>query len=151
MSSFFIKKIELSGIICKKNKESIWIVPDNLFSLNNVDCKVGCGACSGGKNKKRVRIYVEDTSQLKCGERISISTIQLNEAIAAMIVFGLPIFLMLLSFFVWYMLNPANINSLKVILSSILAFIISFIIIKEIDLILRKKYPVTLNDIKRIK
>lgn len=151
MFSFFIKKIELSGIICKKSKDSIWIVPDNLFSINNGECKVGCGACSGAKNKKRVRIYIEDTYPLECGEKVSISTIQLDEAAAAMIVFGLPILLMLISFFLWYMLNPANINSPKVILSSILAFIIGFIIVKEIDFILRKKYPVTLNDIKRIK
>lgn len=64
--------------------------------------------------------------------------------------FGLPIFLMLLSLFLWYILKPTDLNSPKVILSSFLAFIIGFVIVKEIDFFLRKKFPVRADNIRKV-
>ncbi|MCX7725713.1 MAG: SoxR reducing system RseC family protein [Chitinispirillaceae bacterium] len=146
--STFIKKIELSGIVCKKKKDSIWIIQDNSLCLSSDECKVGCGTCSYAKNKKKVKICVENVSKVECGDRISISTIQLNEAVAAMIAFGLPILLMLLSLFLWYMFTSVDLDSPKVTLSTLLSFIMGFVIVKEIDTILRKRFPVKDDDIK---
>ena len=82
--------------------------------------------------------------QLSPGASVTVRSFHLNEAIGALIIFGIPLFSALIVFCIWYAIDPSTVESGIALLSAGSAFFIGFIIVRIIDRFFRKRFPSTI-------
>ena len=139
MSSIFSEVIT-QGIIVDQHDHTISVVPASECA-DKKQCAVGCGACGGRKDTKKITVTVSTPKQFTIGTSITIRHYTINEFIGALIVFGIPLFTACLTLFIWYLISPATIESVKAMGAAGAAFIAGFGLIRIVDTWFRKRFP----------
>jgi len=139
MSSVFSEVIT-PGIIVERHDHSISVVPVSECA-DKKQCAVGCGACGGKKNSKKITVDVSAPEQFTIGTSITVRHYTINEFIGALIVFGIPLFTACLTLFIWYLLSPASIESGKAMGAAGAAFIAGFGVVRIVDTWFRNRFP----------
>lgn len=82
--------------------------------------------------------------RLAPGASVTVRSFHLNEAIGALIVFGIPLLSATASFAVWYAAEPSTLESGRSLLTAGGAFLCGFLIVRCIDRFFRKRFPPSL-------
>ena len=139
MSSFFTEAVT-EGMVVERQKHSIRIVPSSECS-DKKKCAVGCGACGGKSNTKKITVDVPAPEQFPTGSTVTVRHYSINEFIGALIVFGIPLFCGCAALFIWYLISPAHIESARAMVSAGIAFIAGFGVVRFFDQWFRKRFP----------
>lgn len=139
MSSIFSEAIT-DGIIVEQSDHTIGIVPASECA-DRKQCTVGCGACGGKRNSRKITVDISSPQQFFIGTTVRVRHYTVNEFIGALIVFGIPLFCACLALLFWYLISPASIESAKAMGSAGAAFIAGFCVVRGIDTWFRKRFP----------
>jgi hypothetical protein len=105
-------------------------------------CSGGCASCTG-KTKAARKIIVEcgNNDYPASGTQVTVRLFELNEALGAAIVFGIPLLLPLLTLAVWYSIDAATVESGAALLAALGAFVSGFLCVRLIDTLFRRRFP----------
>jgi positive regulator of sigma E activity len=131
------------GVVIDCNEKQIWVVLDQECRSEG-KCHVGCGGCSGAKPSIKKRVVLKKAMQFKTGQKITLKMCVLNENIAALLIFGIPVLMAFLCALMWYLCTPQNIESPLALLTTALAFASGFLFVWIIDTIFSKLFPPTI-------
>lgn len=135
-----------SAFIVDCTDSFIWVVPKQSCKSGE-GCHVGCGGCGGKKPAHRKKVFLKHPQTCKAGQKITYSQYILNENIAALLVFGIPVFMALLTSLLWFIFEPQKIESLYSLLTAGLAFVAGFPVVSIIDALFRKSFPTTVIEL----
>ncbi|MBN1576269.1 MAG: SoxR reducing system RseC family protein [Chitinispirillaceae bacterium] len=135
-----INEIELRGVVSACAEGKVWVVP-SAWCSEQAGCNGGCGSCGGKKPRRRIMVETALNDRFAPGASVTLRSFQLNEAIGALIVFGIPLLSALTVFLVWYAIDPSTVESGGALLVAGSAFFCGFIIVRIIDRIFRKRFP----------
>lgn len=136
-----IRQIKTDGIICSISKKRIWVVIEQ-NCVSKKECTNRCISCSdSGHHIKKIIVKVNNSNAFKTGQRITVKRYMPNEMISAFVVFGIPIFLPLITMLVWYSISPAMAESPAAFLTSLGALIAGFGLVFIVDTVFRFFFP----------
>ncbi|MDO5575853.1 MAG: SoxR reducing system RseC family protein [Fibrobacter sp.] len=136
-----IRQVETDGIICRISKDRIWVVIEQ-NCVSKKECTNRCISCAGSNNHvKKIIVKVNDIKALKTGQRITVKRYMPNEMISAFVVFGIPIFLPLITMLTWYSVSPGMAESAEAFLSALGALLVGFCLVGIVDTLFRKFFP----------
>ena len=138
-----IKEEQNEGVIIEKRKDRIWVAI-NPACDSSKDCHTGCGACGGSTKVKKSMLMTSSASSYSLGQKVHFRHFLINEAIGALIVFGIPVFLAILALILWYIRVPEQVESPMAIFSTGVAFVTGFGVVWLIDKLFRTRFPSTL-------
>lgn len=142
----FIGTVKVNNAVISKVKENGIFVSPNTSCDKPAGCH-GCSLCTPGKSKIRFFCAVSEPSGYTEGQCVRIQYFSFNEAVAAFVVFGVPIFCALVTYITMSIFLNAGIESSGMVLSTVFAVVAGFIIVYLIDRIVRYLYPVIIiND-----
>lgn len=128
------------GVVIDYRGKQIWIVLDQKCRSEG-KCHAGCGGCCETKPSLKKRVFLNKSMPIKKGQKITLKMHILNENIAALLIFGIPVFMALSCALIWYLYSPQNIESPLALLTTALAFGSGFLFIWIIDTIFSKLFP----------
>ncbi len=133
------KKIE--GIVSASSEGKLWIVASKECEEQPSCNKTGCMGCGGVARRQKIFVETSNAQLYPVGTEVVVKTSEINQALAAIIIFGIPLILALSVLAVWYALNSSGTESVFFIFFAGIAFFSGFIVVGFIDRIFRKKYP----------
>ncbi len=128
------------GVVVDYKGNYLWVVFDQACHSEG-KCNTGCGGCGGNRPPLKKRIRLNQPLTIKTGQKISLEMHILNENIAAILVFGIPVFLALSCVMLWYIYTPQKIESPLALLSTAIAFAAGFLFVWIIDTIFSRMFP----------
>lgn len=129
-----------NGVIVDYKGNNLWVVFDQAC-YSEEKCHTGCGGCGGNKPLLKKRIRLNQALTVKTGQKISLKMHILNENIAAILVFGIPVLMALTCALLWYIYTPQKIESPLAVLSTVTAFTAGFLFVWFIDTIFSRIFP----------
>jgi len=138
--SSILKKELKHGTVVDTDGKKIVVVLDKHCS-ESTECRTGCGACGGNSKIQKTTIFTDSAQHYTVGQKIEFSRVVLNEALNALIVFGIPLFFALCNIVVWYFISPATVNSPLAMILTATAFLLGFLVVWCIDYRFHKKHP----------
>ena len=124
-------------------KKQIWIVLDQKCRSEG-KCHAGCGGCGEAKPSLKKRVFLKKSMPLEKGQKITLKMHILNENIAALLVFGIPVLMALSCALMWYLYSPQDIESPLALLTTAFAFVSGFLLVWIIDTIFSMLFPPTI-------
>lgn len=126
-------------VITESSAESLKVVP-------LVDCggKGGCGKCNlcGPNDKKIILSYkIKDSEKYNAGEQIKLKRFIINEALAAITVFGIPILFAFLTQLLWHIFSPETANSGMAVVYTLIAGVAGIGIVYIIENLIKIFFP----------
>lgn len=126
-------------VITESSEESLKVVP-------LVDCggKGGCGKCNlcGPNDKKIILSYkIKDSEKYNAGEQIKLKRYIINEALAAITVFGIPILFAFLTQLLWHIFSPETANSGMAVVYTLIAGVAGIGIVYIIENLIKIFFP----------
>ncbi len=128
-----VAKIIQKGIYCSPNSSC-----DEPAECHN------CTTCATQKPKRLFFCPVPDPSVYTVGQCIHISYLALHEAVAAGIVFGLPLFCAVTVSLLWHSYFSTTADSPGAIFATVSALALGFFFVYIIEKIVRAMFPVTI-------
>ncbi len=128
------------GVVIDYKGKLIWIVLDQKCSSVG-ECHAGCGGCCETKPSLKKRVFLKKSMPIKKGQKITLKMHILNENIAAMLIFGIPVFMALSCALIWDLCSPQNIESPLALLTTAVAFCSGFLFVWIIDTIFSTLFP----------
>ncbi len=127
-----------SGVISSIKGEFAFVTLTK--KIEKPDCSAkGCNLCATDTPPVKIKISGED---LRLGETVNVGTVQLNEALASFLAFGLPIIASLVFYFIAVSVLNWDGESGMVIGVTLLVLITSVLGISIINRLITAKYPV---------
>ncbi len=136
-----------NGAICRKERKKLWVALDiecNDKSSKKKGCSGGCISCAKREIVRKSFIPVDDSSVFSLGQKVTISHFIPDPAIMGFVVFGIPVVLALFTISAWFYFAPHKAETSIAVLSTCLAFVGGFLILKLLDLLFRHNFPSTL-------
>ncbi|NLG16733.1 MAG: SoxR reducing system RseC family protein [Fibrobacter sp.] len=130
---------EKEGIIFRKQNDRLFISIDP--ECDTRQCRTGCGACGGNSKVKKTIVTTDNAAQYQIGQTVTFRRFLLNEALGALIVFGIPLFMALLMVTVWLIKAPERVETPLALFTTGISFISGFAIVWFIDFLFRRKFP----------
>ncbi|MBN1980746.1 MAG: SoxR reducing system RseC family protein [Chitinivibrionales bacterium] len=111
-------------------------------------CKGGCGLCGTDEGKKNPRMYCAHLhpNRFATGQKVVVEYMGINEAVSALILFGIPLVALMVAILVVSGNSPGAAESPSAILTILGSFIGGFIIVAAIEKTIKKIFPVTIHD-----
>ncbi|HON10682.1 MAG TPA: SoxR reducing system RseC family protein [Chitinispirillaceae bacterium] len=136
---FFISVEENEGKIFQKSQNRLLLAvnPD----CYTKQCQIGCGACGGNSSVKKVTVASDSAEEYLLGQTVRFRRYILNEAIGALIVFGIPLIMALVTIITWYIISPQKADTPLAVFTTGISFIAGFAVVWLIDNIFRRKFP----------
>lgn len=136
---FFISVEENKGKIFQKKQNRLFLAvnPD----CNTEQCQIGCGACGGNSSVKKITVVTDRAEEYLLGQTVRFRRYILNEAIGALIVFGIPLIMALATIITWYIISPQKADTPLAVFTTGVSFITGFAVVWLIDNIFRRKFP----------
>gem|GEM_PF-4247152 len=136
-----VREIHLPGIVGNRSGGKLRVIPLETCSEEG-GCSGGCASCTG-KTKAARKIIVEcgNNDYPASGTQVTVRLFELNEALGAAIVFGIPLLLPLLTLAVWYSIDAATVESGAALLAALGAFVSGFLCVRLIDTLFRRRFP----------
>ncbi|NLL15045.1 MAG: SoxR reducing system RseC family protein [Fibrobacter sp.] len=131
------------GVVVDYKKKQIWIVLDQKCRSEG-KCHAGCGGCGEAKPSLKKRVFLKKSMPLEKGQKITLKMHILNENIAALLVFGIPVLMALSCALMWYLYSPQDIESPLALLTTAFAFVSGFLLVWIIDTIFSMLFPPTI-------
>jgi hypothetical protein len=128
------------GVVADYKGKQVWIVLDQKCRSEG-KCHSVCSRCGEVKPPLKKRIIVKKAISFKTGQRITLRMHVLNENIAALLIFGIPVFMALTCALIWYLYSPGEMESPLALLSTASAFVSGFLLVWIIDTIFSKLFP----------
>lgn len=133
-----------NGIISQILEKGI-SVSTNTSCDKQVGCH-GCSLCTPGKSKLRFFCPVPEPSIYSEGQCVRIHYFSFNEAVAALLVFGIPVCCAVVSYILLSILSNTRTETSGMVLFTAFAVVIGFIIVYLIDKAIQRFYPVTIEE-----
>jgi hypothetical protein len=126
------------------------ISKDRVVLTPLVDCggKGGCGKCNlcGPNDKKNSLTYnIRDVEQYSAGDQIRVKRFVVNEAIAAVTVFGFPILFAVLAQLFWHLFIPESADSGRAVLMTLFAGLFGVVAVFIVEQIIKAVYPASIE------
>lgn len=131
------------GVVVDYKGKQIWIILDQKCRSEG-KCHAGCGGCGEAKPAIKKRVILKKTMQIKTGQKITLKMHILNENIAALLIFGIPVLMALSCSLIWYLYTPQKNESPLALLTTALSFASGFLLVWIIDTIFSKLFPPTI-------
>ena len=128
-----VSKIAKNGIYCSPNTSC-----DEPAECHN------CGACTTQKPKRLLFCPIPDPGAYTIGQCLYISYLAIHEAVAAGIVFGLPIFCAVAVSLLWHSYFSTAADSPGAIFATVSSLALGFFFVYMIEKIVRALFPVTI-------
>ncbi len=133
-----------NAVVTKIGTSGIYISP-NQSCDKPPECH-GCTACGTTPSTKHVLFCsVSEPTSYSKGECVPITYFGVNEALAAFLVFGLPIFCAITTSIVWNIYFSNSADSWGAGLAALSALIVGFLLVYIIEKTILYFYPVTIN------
>ncbi len=140
----FIGTVKLNNAVISKVKENGIYVSPNISCDKPTGCH-GCSLCTPGKPNLRFFCSVPEPSDYAEGQCVRIKYFSFNEAVAAVVVFGVPVFCAVVTYIILSVFSNTRTETSGLVLSTAFAVVIGFIFVYLIDRIIRYFYPVTIE------
>ena len=131
------------GVVVDCKGKLIWIILDQKCRSEG-KCHAGCGGCDEAKPSLKKRVILKKSMPFTTGQKITLKMHILNENIAALLVFGIPVLMALSCALMWYLYSPQSVESPLALLTTALAFTSGFLLVWVIDTIFSKSFPPTI-------
>jgi hypothetical protein len=132
-----------NGVILKVKEKGIYVSP-NTSCEKAAGCH-GCSLCTPGRSQLKFFCSVPKSSDYAEGQCVRIHYFSFNEAVAAGVVFGLPVFCAVVTYIALSIFSNTGAETLGLVLSTTLAVVAGFALVYSIDRIIRYFYPVTIE------
>ena len=140
----FIGGVRLNnGVISKVKENGIYVSP-NTSCEKPAGCH-GCLLCTPSRSKLRFFCSVPKPSDYSEGQCVRIKYFSFNEAVAAGVVFGVPVLCAVVTYILLSAFFYAGTETFGLVLSTAFAVVFGFIMVYLIDKIVRYFYPVTIE------
>jgi hypothetical protein len=130
------------AVVIGHSRKAIRLEMDGACSISG-GCSHGCSSCGGKDESRATRFMVRVASPegFARGQRVRVRRFVANEAIAAGIVFGLPLLLALTAVTIWYVLAPEQAESPAAVLSGVGGLVGGFVVAAIADRIAQHLAP----------
>lgn len=137
----FIREVHLPCIVGNRSGGKIRVIPLATCSEEG-GCSGGCASCTGKTKTARKIIIESDLNDCPAsGTQVTVRLFELNDALGAAIVFGIPLLLPVLTLAVWYSIDAATAESGNALLAALGAFLCGFLCVRLIDSLFRRRFP----------
>jgi len=128
------------AVVTRVDSLGIHVRPES--KCNTAACST-CIQCNKGTFKNPDLLCVADSvTPYTPNQKIKIQRFVINEAIASIILFGIPLLCSMISLIILLETCPSEVNSFKTIVIGATVFISSFTVILIIERILRTHFPI---------
>ena len=134
-----------NGVILKVKEKGIYVSP-NTSCDKPAGCH-GCSLCTPGRSQLKFFCSVPKPADYSEGQCVRIQYFSFNEAVAAGVVFGIPIFCAVVTYIALSIFSNTGAETLGLVLSTTLAVVVGFAIVYLIDRVIRYFYPVTIEKV----
>jgi positive regulator of sigma E activity len=135
------KEKEKGVIVGRTDTEvSVMIKAECIPSSSCASCNRSAG-CARGVRPRRIRVPVSSFSTLTPGEEVTVEHTKINEAVAAVVVFGLPLIFAVAGYWVWMQLFPGSGESAGRVLLTLVGLVFGFIAGVMIDRSVADRLP----------
>ena len=142
--SGLVQRHEVTGIVTGVLANSITAIPVEDCGKNGENghtCTGGCGSCSGKKRIRAFTLPLDDSLQVHTGQQIRFRYHALHETVGALLVFGLPLGFAVATLLVWQTASPDRAESGIALLSSGIALLLGFAVVRIVDRFFSRNYP----------
>lgn len=130
----------IQGIIVSRSAGKLHVVPSDRCEKQS-SCESGCTSCGGKSATEKYTIALPDADRYPVGSNITVATWIINEALGALIVFGIPLFFATGALAIRYFTAPATIESAPSLIGAACAFAAGGVVVALIDRGFRRRYP----------
>ena len=134
-----------NAVVSKIVKNGIYVSPNS-----SCDKPAGCHNCSlCGTKPSKLELFcsLPNPNGYSVGQCVRIKYFSLTEVVAAFVVFGIPIFCAIVTYFVYSLFFTASTETLGLVLVTALAVVFGFVIVYFIERITRYFFPVTIENV----
>ena len=107
---------------------------------DDISCQ-GCTQCSTSKKTTKLFITVSESHNYSCGERIKVKLFSPHKLLSVFLIFGLPIFFIVLTMTGWYFFQPKQAESGLAVGSALISGAIGFFLNAFFEKGFRAIYP----------
>lgn len=136
-------KKEEKGVIVKITSKGIYVFLNKSCSPKK-DCH-GCKGCQSTSSLPSFFCPVKNSSEYSQGQHVKVTYTSLNQALAAILLFGIPILCAIVSFVLLYSFNPDVIHSYLAPLTTFVAMGCGFFLVFVIDKCIHVSFPVSVE------
>lgn len=134
-----------NAVVSRIAKNGIHVSP-NLSCNEPAGCH-NCSLCGTKPSKLEFFCSIPNPYDYSEGQCIRIKYFSLTEVVAAVVVFGIPIFCAIVTYTVYSLFIAASTETLGLVLATAVAVVFGFIIVYIIEKLTRYFYPVTIEDV----
>jgi hypothetical protein len=135
------------GHVTQTTRRGVWIECSPQDTRNEACAR--CGLCGGaGKSHTKRWIPIANSTAFTPGERVLVERHRLNEALAASIVFGIPLLVMFATLLYRGYADPESVDSLETVCITVGALGAGCMPAWGIDLLFRRWYPAAVSRIE---
>ena len=132
------------GIVASRFPGKLHVVPSGGCE-QPATCDQGCTSCGGKRAAVKLVVATPDADRYPPGSRVVVTTFTPNEAVGALIVFGIPLFLATSALLIRYVISPSTVESPASLIGAGCAFAAGFVVVGLIDGLLRRRYPASVG------
>ncbi len=139
-----MKAVDATVLECTPKRAHIVVAPSECDTKSG--CK-GCTSCADKPGARKMWLPVQCGESLSPGIKVRFTRFVVNEALAALLLFGLPILASAGTLIIWAVVAPNQVESPAAIGSAVLAFAGGFSFSWALEKLLLRIYPPRLDPI----